>query len=315
MDHTLFLCVDGGGTKTEALLADTTGNILGRGLAGGTNALSVGKNQATQSALKAVQDALHFAGGQSVKLLHLFIPGFSQCFPLDLPMAQKLSSDSANAYYGALGQPGGIVLLAGTGSFAVSYDAEGNQTSAGGWGAMLGDEGSGYDIGRRAVRRTLRTMDEGRPVTPLGEAVLRHYDVSQPKDLVHAIYHAGCDRQQMAALCPVVGQWARHGDANALAIMEETAEALAQLAEILLWRLNLPGAPVALIGGVSKLGHIITTPLARRLSALGLSPQRPLYTPAVGGVIYTCGLLTGSFPSPELAHRYHESYLKLTKEF
>ena len=154
MDHTLFLCVDGGGTKTEALLADTTGNILGRGLAGGTNALSVGKNQATQSALKAVQDALHFAGGQPVKLLHLFIPGFSQCFPLDLPMAQKLSSDSANAYYGALGQPGGIVLLAGTGSFAVCYGAEGSQTSAGGWGAMLGEEGAGYGIGRRAVRRT-----------------------------------------------------------------------------------------------------------------------------------------------------------------
>lgn len=89
MDHTLFLCVDGGGTKTEALLADTTGNILGRGLAGGTNALSVGKNQATQSALKAVQDALHFAGGQPVKLLHLFIPGFPNASHWTCPWLQN----------------------------------------------------------------------------------------------------------------------------------------------------------------------------------------------------------------------------------
>ncbi len=314
MDQTLFLCVDGGGTKTEALLADTTGGIWGRGLAEGTNALSVGKTRAEEAAKAAVQAALRFAGRQPVQLLHFFIPGFSECFPLDLPIAQKLSGDSANAYYGALGGPDGIALLAGTGSFAVSYDANGRKTSVGGWGHMLGDEGSGYDIGRRAVRRTLQAMDEGRPVTALGQDVLHHYHITNPTQLVHTIYHAGCDRRQMAALCPVVGKRAMQGDTEAADILEEAAAALAQLAGTLFRRLCIAQAPVALVGGVSKLGEAITIPLARNLAELGLSLQAPLYTPAIGGVLYTCSLLTGRFPSPEIAERYHASYQKLIKE-
>ncbi len=128
MDAMLFVCVDGGGTKTEALLADTCGHVLGRGLAGGSNALSVGVEQARQACLAAIRGALGETGLDAVCRLELFIPGFSSCLPLEAGLPCELHGDSPNAYFGALGQPDGIVLLAGTGCFAVSF------AGAPGWG-------------------------------------------------------------------------------------------------------------------------------------------------------------------------------------
>lgn len=104
---------------------------------------------------------------------------------------------------------------------------------------------------------------------------------------------------QMAALCPSRGKTGRcKGIRKLQDILEEAAAALAQLAGTLFRRLCIAQAPVALVGGVSKLGEAITIPLARNLAELGLSLQAPLYTPAIGGVLYTCSLLTGRFPSP-----------------
>lgn len=312
MDTRLFLSVDGGGSKTEALLADMHGRLLGCGLTGGSNALSVGKAQAVSAVTEAVAAALGATPWDRVALLQLLIPGFSQCMPL-LPMEAELDSDSPSAYFGALGQPGGIALLAGTGSFAVSFDEAGHETTVGGWGSMLGDEGSGYDIGRRAVIQTLTDYDAGRALSVLGREVLNHYDAQDASRLVHMIYQGGCDRERMAALCPVVGRLARQGERDALRIMHDAAESLADLAETLQRRLKLRNAPTALLGGVSRLGDVLCQPLERALRRRGLTLRQPLYTPALGGVMYTYGKLTGRMPSPELASRYAQSYQNLCK--
>lgn len=313
MDAMLFVCVDGGGTKTEALLADTCGHVLGRGLAGGSNALSVGVEQARQACLAAIRGALGETGWDVVCRLELFIPGFSSCLPLEAGLPCELHGDSPNAYFGALGQPDGIVLLAGTGSFAVSFDAQGRETTVGGWGPWLGDEGSGYDVGRRAVTHTLRRYDAGRPPTALGRAVLAHYGVEEASRLVHAVYHGGCDRRLMAALCPTVGDLARSGDRDALGVLRQAAESLAKLADVLQKRRRLRGAPVALTGGMSRLGDALLRPLAMALDRRGMRLQAPMYNPAVGGVLYTCGRLTGVMPNAQTAQRYYETYLNIAR--
>lgn len=313
MDARLFLCVDGGGSKTEALLADDAGRVLGRGLSGGSNALSVGARQAERAVAEAVSMALGTTEMGHVTLLYLFIPGFSQCMPLPWNVKTVLESDSANAYFGALGQPGGIVLLAGTGSFAVSYDAAGRETSVGGWGPMLGDEGSGYDIGRRAVVRTLKDHDAGRPQGALGQCVLAHYGAKDASQLVHQIYHGGCDRKQMADLCPKVGELARQGDRDARQVLTQAAHALAELAVMLQRRLGLREAPAALLGGVSGLGDVLTQPLSEALKESGLGLRPPRFSPAVGGVLYTYGKLMGHMPDEALAERYHQSYQQCCK--
>ena len=311
MEKRLFLCVDGGGTKTEALLLDTFGSALGRGTASGSNALSVGKNQAVCAVMTAVDAALGQTPVTDICALHLFIPGFSACLPLPYPIKTYLHSDSVNAYFGALAKPNGIALLAGTGSFAVSFDEKGQETSVGGWGAMLGDEGSGYDIGKRAVMHTLSVRDEGKAPTALGQRVLAHYGAESDKLLLRAIYHNGCDRSKMAALCPVVSELAHQGDRDALLILSQASDALCTLAVRLKNRLRLLTAPVALLGGVSRIGKPIKKPLCEALGKENMTLQEPLYSPSVGGALYAYREITRSMPSDTLSQTYNESYLKL----
>ena len=314
MKNRLFLCVDGGGTKTEALLVSTDGRALGRGIAGGSNALSVWKKQAISAVTEAIQAAVVTRDFADIHSLHLFIPGFSSCLPLPFPLETRLYSDSVNAYFGALAKPGGIVLLAGTGSFAVSFDENGHETSVGGWGPLLGDEGSGFDIGKRAVIHTLSVRDTGCAPSRLGRAVLAHYGVEDDKLLIRAIYHGNCDRKQLAGLCKIVGELAHAGDADALAILKQAADALCSLAVQLKKRLQLSCVPVALLGGVSLIGDPIKRPLEDALCREGLILQEPLYAPVVGGAVYAHRQITGNFPSDDTAQKYHETYLKLVKE-
>ncbi len=310
----LILSVDGGGTKTEACLADTAGHVLGIGRAAGSNALSVGARQAAQAVMAAVTQAAAGADLRRISLCQLFIPGFSQCLPLPLPFEVQLLGDSPNAYFGALGAPNGIVLLAGTGSFAVSYDGQGNETSIGGWGPVLGDEGSGYDIARRAIQAALRDYDCGRPVTPLGQAVLAHYGVKSAASLVHAIYHGGCDRRFMAQLCPTVGEHAGRGEADALRILDDAAQALCGMAVTLQRRCCLRACDAALTGGVSGLGDRIKQPLSRYLIQNSIRLCEPLYSPTIGGVLYTWWTLMGKMPAKTLAASYHAAYMQKETE-
>ena len=311
--QTLFLVVDGGGTKTVACLADMEGNILGVGRAAGSNALTVGQEQATASVMDAIGQAAEGADPGRIALCRLFIPGFSRCLPLPVPYDVQLLGDSPNAYFGALGEPNGIVLLAGTGSFAVSYDEQGNETTVGGWGPVLGDEGSGYDIARRAIRATLHGYDCGEAVTPLGRDVLAHYGIDSPAMLVHTVYHSGCDRKRMAQLCPVVGKHAGLGEPDAVRIMDDAARALCDMAVTLQRRCHLGACRAALTGGVAGLGEVIRRPLSRYLLREHIHLREPLYPPAVGGVLYTWWTLMKTMPDMALAERYNAAYKKETE--
>lgn len=310
MDTNIFLCVDGGGTKTEALLADTSGNILGIGRAAGSNAYSVGKEAAFQCVINAINSALPSDRVEDVRSAWLFIPGFSQCLPLPLPFETMVLGDEASAYYGAMGEPDGITVLAGTGSFAVSYNKLGRQTCVGGWGPMLGDEGSGYDVGRRAIRYTLKEYDAGNTPSNLSKAVLAHYQTNAAHSLVRVIYQGGCDRKYMARLCLIVGDHAKAGEKDALNIVEETSFALCELAVSLKTRLKLNAAPVALTGGVSGLGDVLLKPFEAHVSAAGLIFRVAKYPPSVGGILYAYMKTTGHTASENLAESYYKSYMK-----
>lgn len=308
MEQDLFLSVDGGGSKTIACLADMKGHVLAIGHADGSNALTAGKKQAADAVVEAIQKATSCIDVNRISLCRLFIPGFSQCLPLSLPFEVQLLGDSPNAYFGALGAPNGIALLAGTGSFAVSYDENRKETTVGGWGPLLGDEGSGYDIARRAIQTTLRNHDRGVPTTPLGQAVLAHYGIEEASALVHTIYHHGCDRKFMAHLCPVVGEHAKRGESDAIRIIDDAAHALCAMAVTLQQRAHLGSCKAALTGGVSGLGDIIKRPLSQYLIQENIHLHEPLYPPMIGGVLYTWCSLTGAMPDATLAANYHATY-------
>lgn len=307
-DDKVFLCIDGGGTKTEAVLADTGGRVLGIGLSGGSNALSVGKDAAVLAVMGTIRDALGSVSAERISAAYLFIPGFSQCLPLPLPFPVRLLDDAVNAYYGAIAAPGGIVLLAGTGSFAVSCQADGTVQSIGGWGPMLGDEGSGYDIGRLAIRNALARFDRNEPMSSLDRAVAAHFGLSEPSKLVGTIYRQDCVRETIARLCTTVAAHARAGEADALGILGQAAASLAELALMLKIRLGMSAGNVVLTGGVAEVGKALTAPLRRMLRQSDLTLQPAFSTPSVGGILFAYQDLVGAPAGGWLAAAYHSAY-------
>jgi N-acetylglucosamine kinase-like BadF-type ATPase len=292
MGNRLFLALDGGGTKTVALLCDEAGHVLGFGLSGPGNALSAGDEQAVNHAVEAVRKALGTHKINEVFHCRLYIPGFSRCLPLFLKKFPGLDagvcSDSMSAYYSCIGKPGGIVVLSGTGSFALGLDASNRQYTAGGWGHLLGDEGSGYHIGKMALQALLHNQEEGIPPTGLDGEIMQAFHVSQPRDVIKAVYSPGFGRPQIASLCPLVGRAANRGEKDALQILDRAAEELCLLAQAVQKRMALLNGPVGLAGGVIRLGKLISVPFESILkkSCPGLTYVKQRYSPVVGGMLY-----------------------------
>ncbi len=292
MCNRLFLALDGGGTKTVALLCDEAGHVLGFGLSGPGNPLSAGDEQAANHAGEAVLQALGTRRVDEVIHCRLYVPGFSRCLPLFLQKFPGLDadvcSDAMSAYFSCIGKPGGIVVLSGTGSFALGLDASLKQYTAGGWGHLLGDEGSGYHIGRMALQALMRNQEEGNPPTGLDREIMQSFHAAQPRDIIKVVYGPGFDRSQMASLCPLVGRAAGRGEKDAIKILDLAAESLCLLALSVQRRMALVKGPVGLTGGVARLGKLISVPFESKLKSNcpGLTYVKQRYSPVVGGMLH-----------------------------
>lgn len=262
----LVLGVDGGGTGTVVLLAsrDTDGGwkVLGRGEAGPSNRHAVG----TEAALAALDEATDraFAAAhrsrQPVRAACLGLAGAGRpgdqeivrdwAAQVKLADAVEVIEDAALLL--AAGTPAGwgIAVVAGTGSMAFARRADGRTARSGGWGALLGDEGSGYAIALAGLRAVARSADGRTPLTLLTERLLAALGLKRPQELVDTVYR-GSDRAALAALAPVVLDAAEGGDPVAGHIVREAAGELAAAAAAAARALEFGSAfPVALAGGL-----------------------------------------------------------------
>jgi N-acetylglucosamine kinase-like BadF-type ATPase len=146
----------------------------------------------------------------------------------------------------------GLALVAGTGSMAFARAADGRTARAGGWGHLLGDEGSGYALAVAGLRAVARAADGRGPGTALAERLLTPLGLRQPQELIGAVYGGGLDRTALAALAPAVVAAVEEGDEEAATIVREAAEQLAATAAAAVRALGLePSAvPTALAGGL-----------------------------------------------------------------
>jgi glucosamine kinase len=142
--------------------------------------------------------------------------------------ACRVTNDAELALAGLRGEPG-VALIAGTGSIALGVDWAGCVVRVGGWGHLIGDEGSGYDIGRRALRVALRMADGREPRGALLDRVLAHFGAGGHEELIERVY-AEQGKSAVAGLAPAVLREARGGDVVAGAIVREAADELAQAA-------------------------------------------------------------------------------------
>jgi glucosamine kinase len=172
--------------------------------------------------------------------------------------------DAAIALEAAFEGKSGIIVIAGTGSVGFGRTVDGNVERVGGWGYILGDEGSGNAIGVRGLRAVCAAFDGG-PETALSEMVAEKFDFSSLDNVIHAVYRDQWPVQDMA---PVVLQAARSGDAEAIRILEEQADRLSEQVSWLANRRNDIEQRIALIGGLSGADpyrEILTSAIRTRL--------------------------------------------------
>jgi N-acetylglucosamine kinase-like BadF-type ATPase len=182
----------------------------------------------------------------------------------------------------ASGVVDGIAVISGTGSVAWGRRA-GQHARAGGWGYLLGDEGSGYWVAREAVRRTLARIDRGEPADRLGQQLAADCGLQATEQLLDHFY-AQPDRRYWAGRARVVFELATSGDPVSTQIVESAAAALTELAVAVAGRLDSTG-PVVLAGGLAVHQPTLQTIVRRRLAERRLNDVRILIVDPVRGAV------------------------------
>ena len=230
----LFAGYDGGGTKTACVLTDETGRILGSGIGGPSNYLYCGREVAAESVRTATAQAFAKAGlpmqrldtaymaSAAILIQHgdAHVPFFSTCIDADHVICE---SDIYNIWFGSVRDCPAVITIAGTGAITYICSKEGHLRVSG-WGPLLGDEGSGYDLGLRALKLACRMYDGREPMeTPFMDAIFRHYDLATPGELLRKL-NKGDTRSAVADAAKVVFSLYEQGSPTAVALLESCAE-------------------------------------------------------------------------------------------
>lgn len=257
-----FLGFDGGGTKTDCVLLDAQGEVLKKAQAGPSNPLRTGYPKAwfslsgaadavlARQSIKAVDiggicAGLGGAGRTNVaKRMSHFLQG---AFP---KATVNVTTDVEIALAAAAGTGAGVVLIAGTGSVAYGRSADGKTARAGGWGPWLGDEGSAFDIGRRALAEVRRFEDGMGPATMLAERIFPVLECRTWAALIERI--AKDPDEVFPRVFPVVAKAAEEGDELSRRLMSGAAAALLALVTHVIGKLGIAEAsfPLVRMGGV-----------------------------------------------------------------
>lgn len=292
---------------TTEMLFDLSGHIHGFSKTQGTNAIFINPDAAADAVCGGISDCLQQAGIRDTDLneICLFIPGFKNSanavrdrFPKTRLM---VLGDEYNAYYGALGEPGGIAVLSGTGSFAVCRDKKGSWISVGGWGPLFGDKGSGYHMGLMCLDRITQQWDRGSTNTLLQTLALKQLHMESIPSLRQGAYKPDFTREKIAKLSYTVAEAAKAGDIDALRILDEASVCLADLAAAVARRVGNDELPVSLLGGTSHMGDIFTKRFEAALKEKlpQCSYRKPMFEPIVGAALFVMYEIVGRMDSRE----------------
>jgi N-acetylglucosamine kinase len=294
----LFLGVDGGQSSTTVLIGDESGRVLGAGEAGPCNHAGVEEGRARFE--RAVNEGIAAACAQA-GLDAATVRFESACFGMSGGPEDKqailagmlraehlaVTTDAAIALSGATATGQGIAAIAGTGSIAFGRNAAGRTARAGGWGYLFGDEGSGFEIARQALRASLRMEEGWGPPTSLRQALLDAIGSRNANEVMHRFYTSEWPRSRVAALAPLADAAAAEGDAVAMVILNRAGADLALLVAAVRSQLWKPGdaVDVAYIGGVFQ----SRTLLERFRGLVELEPGNrcgpPRHSPALGALL------------------------------
>ena len=251
-----YLGIDGGGTKTTAIICNENAQLFSRFVGESINYNSVGMETARNNLIATVDGVLP----NDVKLNAAFIgmsaiseradDEFTKKLCEGIIDCDKITMDS-DVYIGleAMRCDGSAAMvISGTGSMAVGRLPGGEIIHTGGWGYILGDEGSGYAICIDALRAAICGYEGSAEKTLLTDAVKEHYQVNDMLELIDIFYDPPMPRSEIAKLAPIVFKCAEN-DGVADAIIRNHAQLLANTVSALLSQLP-EGTPLGLWGGI-----------------------------------------------------------------
>ncbi|MDE3181443.1 MAG: hypothetical protein KGM47_17505 [Acidobacteriota bacterium] len=311
-NRALFLLTDAGATHTRSVVADSSGKILSSARGGPGNAFAVGKEEAWRNLRRSACDVLAAAGAPARKIDAVavgsasvdftgkgsapLIVGLRRLFPRALV---RVEADALIALEGALCGKPGVVIVSGTGSIIHAKGPAGKVVRIGGWGPLLGDEGSGQWVGREALHAAARAFDGTGPLTSLLRRLCRHFAISSFGQILDVVYDHPMTPAELGRIAPLAAAAARRGDAVAIEIFKRGAEALALQASKAIRRSGLKRAAVSYQGSVFSVGPLMTDPL--RKAILRLAPRSRLIAPLLpplGGAFLLAMAAVGRTPDP-----------------
>jgi len=278
----LVLAVDSGGTKTSCTLArmdaEKEWTILGTGRSSAGNPRAIGQDASLKAIAESVRLAKAEAGLDSLPCHRaLFAVAGTLHEPIrhalcrhlqELELAEEciVVPDLIPMVLGS-GPDVSIGVIAGTGSVAIGRDGQGSCAVAGGWGPLLGDDGSGFAMGRAALRATLRSLETGKRECGLVDQVCQALHVQSALEVKAALASAKDVRELTASLAPIV--LSTSADPLSVAIIAKAAADLAEMIQTLQSRLQLSSDQlnVAISGGVLYAGSPLAEQLGQELTA------------------------------------------------
>lgn len=277
MDY--IIGIDGGGTKTVLKLADLEGKLILENEGGSCNINSMGE-EAVESMIKELIASTMLKSSIKLKEVKAICIGTAgvdtdkdklilEQIIRNCGFENKIIAvnDSEIALYGGVGKEEGIILISGTGSICFGKNAEGESKRAGGWGHLIGDEGSAYYIGINALNKIIKGYDEIEEKTVMTDIILDYLKLKTAEDLIEFVYRSGAGKSDIAALAKLVDKAYKEGDTLAEEILLKSAFELFLISKAVIdhLKLNNKDITLAINGSVITKNELIYSEFNRLL--------------------------------------------------
>lgn len=294
--------IDGGATKTTAVLADLKRNIIAERTSGPANFLIIGTDKVAKTISDLILDLCNDAeiNIQNIEVVCMGLTGAGREDDAQkiknavLEYWQKnyssqiknliVTSDARIALEGAFSGRPGIILIAGTGSIIFGKDRTGQLYRVGGFGRYIGDEGGGYSIGRLGLQAVAKSLDGRGPETKLLNILRENFGINSAEDLINKVYKENLD---FASIAPYVIQCAEEGDEACREILRKEAEELVLHIKAIKDKIKVRTVYISFLGGLLS-GENYYSKLLRKIilqKVEGVNVILPEHPPAYGAVL------------------------------
>lgn len=275
-----YIGMDGGGTKTACVLVDSDLKVLHKCSGGASNFLIIGTDKVSQHISNLINDCLASAKinskdisgivlgatgagrrNDAEKMESAFIDYANACGLGKLSF--HVESDARVALEGAFAGKPGSILIAGTGSIMFGKDENGEIHRVGGFGRFIGDEGSGYSIGRKGLKELAKSYDGRGIPTLLAKLAGDKFELTSPESIINAVYKNNFD---VASIAPLVIEAAEKNDDVCLNILNEECMELQLHIEAMKKKIQVDVLNISLIGGIVTSDNFFAKMFKKRVS-------------------------------------------------